>query len=82
MRSGLIAYFLNWLFHSFSLVLRTLSFTILFFAGMIFLSWWDSTLPHIGDPIQGPANAHHETPEPCPLNFSIKSSSSPGSPSR
>ena len=53
-RCILIAFFLNWLFHSFSLVFRTLSFTILFLCGMIFLSWWDSTLPHIGDPIQIP----------------------------
>ena len=56
-RCLLIAFFLNWLFHSFSLVFRTLSFTILFLCGMIFLSWWDSTLPHIGDPIQIPAKS-------------------------
>jgi hypothetical protein len=26
---------------------------------MIFLSWWDSTLPHIGDPIQIPGKSDH-----------------------
>jgi len=50
-RALLIAFFLNWLFHGFSLVFRTFLFTIVFFAGMVFLSWWDSTLPHIGNPI-------------------------------
>jgi hypothetical protein len=56
-RCLLIAFFLNWLFRSFSLVFRTLSFTILFFCGMVFLSWWDSTLPHIGDPIKIPGQS-------------------------
>ena len=51
-RSLLIAFFLHWLFRSFSLVFRTLTFTIVFLCGMIFLSWWDSTLPHVGDPIK------------------------------
>ncbi len=58
-RSLTIAFFLNWLFHSFSLVFRTLAFTIFFFAGMIFLSWWDSTLPHLGDPIKIPGQSDH-----------------------
>lgn len=51
-RSLTIAFFLHWLFSSFSLVFRTLTFTIVFLCGMIFLSWWDSTLPHVGDPIK------------------------------
>jgi len=51
-RSLTIAFFLHWLFSSFSFVFRTLTFTIVFLGGMIFLSWWDSTLPHIGDPIK------------------------------
>ena len=53
-RSFVIALFLHYLFKSFSLVFRTLSFTIFFLIGMIFLSWWDSTLPHLGNPIQIP----------------------------
>jgi len=60
-RCLLIAVFLNWLFSSFSLVVRTFLFTIVFFGGMVFLSWWDSTLPHIGDPIKdriNPAQQH------------------------
>src|SRR5208282_3513900 len=48
-RCILIAFFLNWLFHGFSLVFRTFLMTIFCFGVMIFLSWWDSTLPHIGD---------------------------------
>ena len=55
-RSLLIAFFLHWLFSSFSFVFRTLVFTIVFLGGMIFLSWWDSTLPHIGDPIKDRVN--------------------------
>jgi len=54
LRSLVIASFLFYLFRKFSLVFRTLAFTILFLGGMIFLSWWDSTLPHIGDPIAIP----------------------------
>jgi hypothetical protein len=53
-RSLVIASFLFYLFRKFSLVFRTLTFTIVFLIGMIFLSWWDSTLPHIGDPIAIP----------------------------
>jgi hypothetical protein len=50
-RCLLIAFFMNWLFHGFSLVFRTFLFSAIFLAGMIFLSWWDSTLPHMGNPI-------------------------------
>jgi hypothetical protein len=46
-----IAIFLNWLFHSFSLIFRTFAFIIIFLGGMVFLSWWDSTLNGIGNPI-------------------------------
>jgi len=58
-RSLTIACFLHWLFSSFSFVFRTLLFTIVFFGGMVFLSWWDSTLPHLGDPIQIPGQSDH-----------------------
>jgi len=61
-RCLLIAFFLHWLFASFSFVFRTLAFTILFLGGMIFLSWWDSTLPHIGDPIKN----YHDKSNPQP----------------
>jgi hypothetical protein len=54
LRSLVIAFFLHWLFSSFSLVFRTLAFTIFFLGGMVFLSWWDSTLPHLGNPIAIP----------------------------
>jgi hypothetical protein len=48
-----IAFFMNWLFRSFSFVFRTFLFTIFFLAGMIALSIWDSEL---GDPIKIPKN--------------------------
>jgi hypothetical protein len=52
LRSGLIAYFLSHLFKDFSFVFRTLFFTVIFLAGMIFLSLWDSQIRgYIGDPI-------------------------------
>lgn len=50
-RSLLIAFFLNWLFRDFSTIFRTFLFTVVFFAGMVLLSMWGSTLPKIGDPI-------------------------------
>jgi len=50
-RALLVAFFLKWLFQQFSLVFTTFLFIIIFFAGMVFLSWWDSNLPHIGNPI-------------------------------
>jgi hypothetical protein len=53
LRAGLIAYFLSSLFKNFSFVFRTLTFTVFFLGGMIFLSLWDSeVLPGmVGDPI-------------------------------
>jgi caa(3)-type oxidase subunit IV len=51
-RSGLIAYFLAHLFKEYSFVFRTLFFTAIFLAGMIFLSLWDSQLRTIGNPIK------------------------------
>jgi len=56
LRSGLIAYFMASLFKSYSLIFKTFFFTIIFFAGMIFLSLWDSPIPHIGNPIALPAD--------------------------
>jgi hypothetical protein len=53
-RAIAIAFFMNWLFKSFSFVFRTFSFTIFFLGGMIFLSMWDSELHHIGNPIKLP----------------------------
>lgn len=50
-RSGLIIYFLAHLFKDYSFVFRALTFTIIFLIGMIFLSWWDSELKGIGNPI-------------------------------
>lgn len=50
-RSLLIASFMFWLFRSFSFIFRTFIFSLIFLIGMIFLSWWDSTLPHLGNPI-------------------------------
>jgi hypothetical protein len=52
-RCALIAWFLSHLFKDFSFVFRTLSFTIFFLGGMIFLSLWDSeVMPGVvGDPI-------------------------------
>jgi hypothetical protein len=52
LRFGLIGFFLFSLVRPFSLVVGTILFTVLFFGGMVFLSTWDSTLPHIGDPIK------------------------------
>jgi len=59
-RSALIAYFLAHLFKSFSFVFRTLTFTALFLAGMIWLSLWDSTIKAgwVGDPISLPRSYH------------------------
>jgi hypothetical protein len=53
-RAGLIAYFMASLFGHFSLVFRTMIFTAIFFAGMVFLSMWGSTVPSIGNPISEP----------------------------
>jgi lipopolysaccharide export LptBFGC system permease protein LptF len=51
LRCGLIAYYLLSLFKTFSLVKNTFIFCALFLIGMIFLSWWDSELKGIGNPI-------------------------------
>lgn len=58
-RCLLIAFFMNWLFKSFSLIHRTFLFAAVFLAGMVFLSWWDSDLRMMGDPIKDRVN-----PEP------------------
>ena len=52
LRSGLIAYFMLSLFKTFSLIRNTFIFCAIFLCGMIFLSWWDSEVPGIGDPIK------------------------------
>jgi uncharacterized membrane protein YedE/YeeE len=51
-RFALIGFFMYSLVRPFSLIVRTFFFTVLFFAGMVFLSMWDSTLKGIGNPIQ------------------------------
>ncbi len=58
-RCLLIAFFMNWLFSHFSLIFRTFAFCVIFFIGMVFLSWWDSELKMMGDPIKDRMN-----PEP------------------
>jgi lipopolysaccharide export LptBFGC system permease protein LptF len=63
-RSGLIAYFMLSLFKTFSLVRSTFIFCAIFLAGMIFLSWWDSELRGIGNPIKDKVH-----PESANLNF-------------
>jgi hypothetical protein len=55
-RSALIAYFMATMFKSFSFVTKTFFFGAIFLAGMIFLSWWDSEIPGIGDPIKDRIN--------------------------
>lgn len=52
MRCGLIAYYMLSLFKTFSLVRNTFIFSAIFLIGMIFLSWWDSQLKGIGNPIR------------------------------
>jgi len=64
LRSGLIAYFLASLFKDFSFVFRTLAFTAVFFAGMIFLSMWDSQLKGIGNPIKDRADVTSQSHVP------------------
>lgn len=63
MRALLIAIFMNWLFGHFSLIFRTIAFTVFFFAGMVFLSMWDSELPIYGNPIKLPPH-YDQAPEP------------------
>jgi hypothetical protein len=55
-----IAYFFICLVGSFSFLVRTVIFTAIFFAGMVYLSMWGSMLPHVGDPIELPKT--HATP--------------------
>jgi len=61
-RSLLIASFMFYLFRTFSFIFRTFLFSLVFLIGMVFLSWWDSTLPHIGDPIQDLKNPNAIAP--------------------
>jgi lysylphosphatidylglycerol synthetase-like protein (DUF2156 family) len=51
LRCTLIGIFLFSLVKRFNYIVAAFLFTALFFIGMVFLSWWDSTMPHIGDPI-------------------------------
>jgi hypothetical protein len=66
LRSGLIAFFLATLFKDFSFVFRTLTFTALFLACMIWLSLWDSTIKAgwVGDPIRLPGQ-YDTAPKPA-----------------
>jgi hypothetical protein len=50
-RCGYIGFFMFMLFRRFNYIFTAFLFTALFFIGMVFLSWWDSTEPGIGDPI-------------------------------
>ena len=56
LRCALIAYFMGTLFKTFSFVRSTFIFCAVFLAGMVFLSWWDSELRGIGNPITDRAN--------------------------
>ena len=51
-RCSYIGFFMFMLFRRFNYIFASFLFTALFFTGMVFLSWWDSTEPGIGDPIQ------------------------------
>ena len=50
-RCSYIAFFMFMLFRRFNYIFAAFTFTLLFVIGMVFLSWWDSTVPGIGDPI-------------------------------
>jgi hypothetical protein len=50
-RCGYIAFFMFMLFRRFGYVVAAFVFTALFFFGMVFGSWWDSSIHGIGDPI-------------------------------
>ena len=63
-RSLLIAYFMSTMFKSFSFVTKTFIFGAIFLAGMIFLSWWDSELRGIGDPIKDRVNVPSQSHVP------------------
>jgi hypothetical protein len=52
LRCSYIAFFMFMLFRRFNYIFAAFLFTALFLAGMVFLSWWDSTIPGIGDPIE------------------------------
>jgi cytochrome c oxidase subunit IV len=56
-RCGYIGFFMFMLFRRFNYIFAAFLFTALFFVGMVFLSWWDSTEPGIGDPIMIRADA-------------------------
>jgi hypothetical protein len=58
-RCGLIIGFLFSLFKRFSLLVVAFLFTALFFAGMVYLSMWDSTLAKVGDPITIKSEGSH-----------------------
>ncbi len=51
LRCSYIGFFMFMLFRRFNYIFAAFLFTALFFIGMVFLSWWDSTVPGIGDPI-------------------------------
>jgi hypothetical protein len=51
-RCGYIGFFMFMLFRRFNYIFTAFLFTALFLTGMVFLSWWDSTIPHLGDPIR------------------------------
>ncbi len=53
-RLAVIGYFFICLIGTFSLLVRTMIFTAIFFAGMVYLSMWGSMLPHVGNPIKLP----------------------------
>jgi hypothetical protein len=66
-RVTLIAFFFNWLIRSFSLVIRTIAFTVFFLGGMIVLSIWDSPLRPAGDPVKGSVPTEEMSlPKPAP----------------
>jgi hypothetical protein len=50
-RCSYIGFFMFMLFKRFNYIVTAFVFTALFFMGMVFLSWWDSTIQGIGDPI-------------------------------
>jgi|SRR5579871_5298285 len=50
-RCGYIGFFMFMLFRRFNYIFAAFLFTGLFFIFMVFLSWWDSTEPGLGDPI-------------------------------
>ncbi len=62
LRCGLIAYYMLSLFKTFSLVKNTFIFCAIFLCGMIFLSWWDSELRGIGNPIKDKNDHSVESP--------------------